>query len=416
MSIEVAEKVQKWFETQKFEFRLFPEQSVKKFQSLSQLCDFLTAEETFWKPIDEPVASKFRQIHHAISQVVTTKNDDSWISQTLNQPFNLLKNASPNFSNGQYVLFSETDFAKEYKKVVEKYGVKGDGGKAFLQGVLSSTVSTRHIGGWPIADFFGLFDAYVYKQLNERLNERIKNGETSLSEIQSKFNVFFGECDGQQSDRQKQFDEFCKAYLEWKQAAKIQFDEQAAKQLEEQQKHFDGEDTDWRKRIADLEDLYQNKLTLEAPVKHWEKLADDHNKKGHQFAKATATALIIMVIFLSIILFNWPPAVLETPQKDWDWNTLKGSFLLLSILSLAIYVVRFLAKFAISSYHLARDAEERKQLTYVYLSLLEKKAVTPEQQQIVLQALFSRADTGLLKGDHGPAMPSVVGRLVDQGG
>lgn len=57
---------------------------------------------------------------------------------------------------------------------------------------------------------------------------------------------------------------------------------------------------------------------------------------------------------------------------------------MLTITSLALYIVHFLAKFSVSSYHLARDAEERKQLTYVYLSLLEKGAVSTEQQEIVL--------------------------------
>lgn len=144
MPINVSEKVQKWFAAQRFEFRLFPEQSVKSFQSMSELYDFLIAEEAFWKPVDDKVASNFGRVYQAISQVAKTANDERWISDNLNQSFNLLKNTSLNFSNGQYVLFSETDFAKEYRTVVEKYGVKEDGGRSFLQGVLSRTVSTRH--------------------------------------------------------------------------------------------------------------------------------------------------------------------------------------------------------------------------------------------------------------------------------
>lgn len=115
-------------------------------------------------------------------------------------------------------------------------------------------------------------------------------------------------------------------------------------------------------------------------------------------------SLTVMVYLLGTVLYKWPPAWLEAGK--WDLNTLKGSFLLLVIISLALYVVHFLAKFAISSYHLARDAEERRQLTYIFLSLRQKDAVSPEQQDIILNALFSRADTGLLKGDHGPAMPA----------
>ncbi len=61
-----------------------------------------------------------------------------------------------------------------------------------------------------------------------------------------------------------------------------------------------------------------------------------------------------------------------------------------------------------SSFHLQRDAEEREQLTHVYLALThEKDELDVEARNIILQALFSRADTGLLGGDSGPTMPGI---------
>ena len=54
-----------------------------------------------------------------------------------------------------------------------------------------------------------------------------------------------------------------------------------------------------------------------------------------------------------------------------------------------------------------RDAEEREQVTYLYLSLSEETNVDEEARSIVLQALFSRSETGLLNQEHGPAMPGV---------
>lgn len=58
-----------------------------------------------------------------------------------------------------------------------------------------------------------------------------------------------------------------------------------------------------------------------------------------------------------------------------------------------------------SSYHLARDAEERHTLTYFYLALLKDSAAKEEDKNLILQALFSRVETGLLKDDSGPTMP-----------
>lgn len=60
-----------------------------------------------------------------------------------------------------------------------------------------------------------------------------------------------------------------------------------------------------------------------------------------------------------------------------------------------------------SNYHLARDAEEREKLTYLYLSMLEKGAIDKEERKIILQSLFSRSDTGLLKEDSSPTMPNI---------
>jgi hypothetical protein len=54
-------------------------------------------------------------------------------------------------------------------------------------------------------------------------------------------------------------------------------------------------------------------------------------------------------------------------------------------------------------------------MTHVYLSLIESGVIGRENDtkeneslQIILQSLFSRADTGLLKGDHGPTLPGGV--------
>lgn len=68
----------------------------------------------------------------------------------------------------------------------------------------------------------------------------------------------------------------------------------------------------------------------------------------------------------------------------------------------------------LSSFHLQNDAKEREQLTYVYLALTnDSNAVTEESRNIVLQALFSRADYGLLGRDSSPVMPSSINELIN---
>ena len=61
-----------------------------------------------------------------------------------------------------------------------------------------------------------------------------------------------------------------------------------------------------------------------------------------------------------------------------------------------------------SSFHLQRVSEESALLTNLYLSLKEGKVDDPESRKIILQALFSRSETGLLSGEHGPTMPTAT--------
>ena len=61
-----------------------------------------------------------------------------------------------------------------------------------------------------------------------------------------------------------------------------------------------------------------------------------------------------------------------------------------------------------SSYHLARDAEERHTLTFFYLALIKDTEVNEEDRKMILQSLFSRTDTGLLKEDSSPTLPGGI--------
>lgn len=67
-----------------------------------------------------------------------------------------------------------------------------------------------------------------------------------------------------------------------------------------------------------------------------------------------------------------------------------------------------------SSFHLSRDAEERHQLVGFYLCLLSEKAVTEKERAIVINALFSRSETGLLQGESAPIMSADVSSIVDK--
>jgi hypothetical protein len=67
-----------------------------------------------------------------------------------------------------------------------------------------------------------------------------------------------------------------------------------------------------------------------------------------------------------------------------------------------------------SSLHLSRDAKEREQLTYFYLALIQENAVTDAERELVLRSLFSRSNTGLVKGDDAPEIPPGVADIISR--
>ena len=103
--------------------------------------------------------------------------------------------------------------------------------------------------------------------------------------------------------------------------------------------------------------------------------------------------------------YNLPERLIN--NDTFSHQNLKGTIILAVIVSVFVYLIRLFVKLSTSAYHLSRDAKERHQLTYFYLALINDndKTVSEKEREIILNSLFSRADTGLLKGDSTPAFP-----------
>jgi hypothetical protein len=87
-------------------------------------------------------------------------------------------------------------------------------------------------------------------------------------------------------------------------------------------------------------------------------------------------------------------------------TSIRSTLLITAGVSVLVYLLRIFVKLALSSFHLSKDAAERVTLTYLFLSLTKDSTISDAERSIVFQALFSRSDTGLLKGDSSPSYPS----------
>ncbi|PTB84755.1 hypothetical protein C9939_04830, partial [Pseudidiomarina aestuarii] len=157
------------------------------------------------------------------------------------------------------------------------------------------------------------------------------------------------------------------------------------------------------KRNKELEELYREKLRLEGPAKYWADRADTLGRQGKGWARLLVLFSLLLSVAAGAFFWEWLTNKSEIP---FGLHSLQGVALFGASAAAAVFLVRVLSRLTFSSYHLQRDAEEREQLSHLYLSLINEGALDTESRDIVLQALFSRLDSGLLGGDHGPTMPS----------
>ncbi|WP_059369688.1 DUF6161 domain-containing protein [Treponema endosymbiont of Eucomonympha sp.] len=180
---------------------------------------------------------------------------------------------------------------------------------------------------------------------------------------------------------------------------------------QEKQHDYDQLVTAKQEKLTELENLYEEKLRIQGPAKYWEEFRDSYRKIGTKWIiSAVVTGVIIAGI--AIFLLTTLPEQLFIGDKVSIENTIRWTVVFALVFSTLFYLFRMFMKLALSAFHLSRDANERFQLTHQYLSLLQEKVIDEKSRDIILQSLFSRADTGLLKGDSSPTMPDgVVGQV-----
>lgn len=263
-------------------------------------------------------------------------------------------------------------------------------------------------------ELFGALMAYEFidndtSEITQRRNEEKK----SISKIRSDFQGYLSNSEAELvnhlANANQQFTDY---------AQKI--DELTMTKDEEFTTWFtDAREEKWDKfykpsvqKIAELEETYREKLKLEAPAEHWETRGNKLRKQGWVALGVLTLLVIIGVVILYFILVS-PPEQIYASWFDNDKSTaVRWTLVLVALLSLLAYAIRSVAKVMFSAFHLARDSEERHTLTFFYLALLKDSNIEKEDRQLIMQSLFSRADTGLLKDDGGPTMPNDISKFL----
>jgi len=159
-----------------------------------------------------------------------------------------------------------------------------------------------------------------------------------------------------------------------------------------------------------LERQYEEALRIKAPAKYWEALETKYSKSGVNWTWLAVLATVLTAACVAGVLY-WPPFIFL--NEHITAGGIKGALLLTFAVSLAAYVVHIFVRMATSAFHLSRDACERLQLSHVFLALTGGTAMKDDDRKIILTALYSRADTGLLRGDGAPAFPGTIGAVTE---
>lgn len=380
----------------------------KEFTSLRSLVKFIKNEHDFWTEVHEELNQNyinnngnylnfyrnFETVLQVLEPLLVSKEQSF---EQLNQGFNIVSQHLVHMSS--VWLYSKQPLTQQYIKILNSYDKEGKIAQAFLEYVLNKNTSNVTNQKY----FEGYLLAYEFLNQNIELIRRRDSEKKSLTQIRNNFT-------NTQDSLIKEVEEFKSEYKYWEDQTKIDVGRLykvqkylGERKLRAQTSDFQTHLQVWNEKIIELESTYEEKLKLQGPAKYWRDAATRYEKNGMNWTRAIVFFVILgVIIFYSLLSqwFNGKPMPLQL-------SSLQGAILFASLAAIFTYLMKILSKMAFSSFHLMRDAQEREQLTYLYLALTHESEIDKSSRDIVLQSLFSRSETGLLAKETGPTMPTI---------
>jgi uncharacterized coiled-coil DUF342 family protein len=394
--MEELDRIIQQIESGGITIQLRPEAGTRKIERFDQLKSFVEEEHAFWAQFINTKLIKLLDPLRKV-KVYVDNAEKAFASGDANQAkANITQIARTLDSNVQ--CFSATPLASFFEEMYDAAPIMADAAYDYL--------ITQQIDGSQLTKkkyLIGIAKSFLYENIFTSLDDKVKAEKDSLERIRSKYSEAIDSFDSfyhrTVNDVSSAASTFKTELTEWREAT--------VKGLQEKLKATEQD-------FENLKKQYEEYMRLEGPAKYWDQLHKDYEKKGGLWRNWAIGASVVATGILMCILYNFPECLYMQGQS-FSFTSLKGTIVLALIVSILVYLIRLFVKLSISSYHLSRDAKERYQLTHVYLSMIKDAAVDEKDRAIVLQSLFSRADTGLLKGDHSPAMPEGLVSQVIRG-
>lgn len=400
-----------WFQNVQETFNFSYSDFVQPLTGISAIYEFVNQQLNGWDKIEDPIPNElsisktyFQNIKTQIINFVT--NHLQRDANDLNSHWQQIKNKINNVNQRPLSFNSpQTEFLIKVQKETPSYFT---GAYNFLLGTNNYNVNSRE-------NLFGALLAYEFTLKDKTgISKRIDTEQKSLSKLKNDFQAYLSESEKNIIDYIKKTNDSYNDYT-----ARIDTLKNEKETLFTD--WFDNMKTeDWEKwysekkdKIQKLETTYETKLKLEKPARYWQTKSTNYYRQGRTARNTILIIVAIVSAFLATILITAPDWIFKNVFKDNSTAIVRWSIILLIFISLVAFTIKALTKYMFSSFHLARDAEERHTLTFFYLALTKDTEVKDEDRKLILQSLFSRSDTGLLKEDSSPTMPSdTISKIV----
>ena len=392
----------------------------KTFEDFESFYEFSKSELTFWKDIFSKKAygskKNVANVWNTFNGIVTTM--DQWKAEMgsldeaeYNQRMAQLKQAASALNNNW--IWSQAPAINRWQEIFQK--ISANAADGFFEACFGNTSQTPnsydHLRGYILAYEYQLQGETHIASRREAENESY---DAMLAELSQKRDEIFERMNKDHDKTDSWFLKVKKDVEDWHAGAESKFSSQLKDekdsfelQMTGQNNIFKNHESEWKAKRLELEQTYERLLKLKKPAEYWNKRAKVLRWQAGLWAVALVACVSLALFYLHEFFILW----LQGQKIPLKLGTFEGAIIFASILSAFAVLIRALSRLTFSSFHLQRDAEEREQLTYVYLALSNEGKVNPETINLVLQSLFSRSESGLLSGDSGPTMPT-LGEVV----
>ncbi|MEP3836135.1 MAG: DUF6161 domain-containing protein [Algibacter sp.] len=373
----------------------------------SSIFKFFEQQIDGWEKFGEDIPSELKdskkqfigyrkKLEKYINIYASSNYDESQLKNSWNSEKNQIQNSKTLFVYDA----PQTDFLiKTYREVPKYYS----GAYNFIAGNYNISNKDSMIGNL-LAYEFELKD---YTELTKRRNKE----KSSIGRLRNDIRSQLSESEIQLSEHLKSANDEFKIYIEKIDQLKTEKETNFQEWFGNSKQEFTEFDNASKEKINDLEHTYEELLRLKKPAEYWSTRATKLNREGWKAIYWLVGLVSFACVTLYLLLWLTPEGMLLSFIEG-QTSAIKWSIIYVTFISFLAFGIRALNKVAFSSFHLSRDAEEREQLTYVYLSLIKDSAVDDKEKSLIMQSLFSRAETGLLKGDSGPAMPNDISAKI----